>query len=165
MGAPSVAAVPETQAVAAGLPARIGVVAVRVGAPDAPRRDPHDDVVCEQLRDRLREDDLLVPVTEGVIVVFGAAGGIDDAVSVAERVRRTLHRRLAALRTNPVVVSAGAAVVTGDETVSDTLRRAERALQQAFAAGGDCTVARSRGRSPRPRGAVGPVPEAVGPGT
>lgn len=124
--------------------AKLGVVVVRIGTVTALTCDPHRVVAPV-----LRGDDVVMPARAGgVVVVFGDAHGIDDAVMVAERVRRLLHR-WAVGHGEIADLSAGAAVAVEGENAIAALDRAERALAQARDCGGGRTVARSVSRIPR----------------
>lgn len=122
---------------------RRGVVVLRLAFSQA--CDP-DLVVAPAVR---AEDVVTSLDGEGVVILFGDARGIDDAVSVAERVRRLLHRWAVSKGYGICEISAGAAVTADGEDVETVRERAERALAQARDSGGDRTVARSRTRIPR----------------
>ena len=123
-----------------GVAARVGIVAIRIGHVGSRLSGAYVAEVCDVVRSCLRDEDLVIPGKEGVLLVLGSAFGIDDAVRVADRVRRLLSDTATG---GQRIVSAGAAVVTPGETVIEAMHRADRALGQAYAAGGNCTVARS----------------------
>ena len=123
-----------------GVAARVGIVAIRVGHVGTRLSGTDVAEVCDVVRSCLRDGDLVIPGQEGVLLVLGSAFGIDDAVRVGDRVRHLLADTSTA---GQRIVSAGAAVVTPGETVLEAMHRADRALGQAYAAGGNCTVARS----------------------
>lgn len=119
---------------------KVCVVTLRIGH-GASHPSPDDLAEASQtVRSCLREDDLVIPSRDGVLVLLGSGFGIDDAVRVADRVR---HRLAESAPRGGRIVSAGVAVGVRGEPVLEAMARAERALGQACAAGGNCTVARS----------------------
>jgi len=82
---------------------------------------------------------------------------LKDAVSVAERIRRTLESRHWTLEPNGervgrVTVSFGVAKLRPDETGAELLKRAGQRLYDAKAKGRNCVVAESGDELSRPDG-------------
>lgn len=141
---PGRSSVADLPVASADLAANVGVIALRIG-----HRELCDVVeVYDRVHPHVRAEDLLVATSDGMLLVFGSAFVIDDAVRVADRMRQLIGTD----PTAPCIVSAGAAVVMPGEAVLDAMQRAQRALWQAHSAGGSCTVARSlSGRRKRTR--------------
>lgn len=121
----------------------LGIVVVQVGAECGDLAE-----VARLAASGVRAEDTVAPAPDHALVVAIAdAPGIDAAVAVAERIRALIQRWSRAQICDVEVVSAGAAVTTAGESAAAALARAERALVQACAGAGGCTVARSITRS------------------
>lgn len=137
----------EAQREAAGAGGPIGVVMLDVDhfkrINDTHGHERGDAVLVElasRLRSTLRASDLAYRVGGEEFVLLLPGRDVDDAVRVAERVRRAVAA--APVAGLPVTVSAGVAVTRGDAgTLAALLRDADRALYAAKAAGRDRVLA------------------------
>ncbi len=94
--------------------------------------------VAETLNVCLRECDLLGRFGGEEFVVLLPETGIDDAMRVADRMRKDVACLQLGQIPEAITVSAGVAEWTSDETGEALLQRADRALYRAKDAGRNC---------------------------
>lgn len=100
------------------------------------------------LRDSVRGGDFVARYGGDEFVVVATGCGLDGAVAVAERFRRSMAAAQPPDASAATTVSVGvAAVEPGDEEAEAILRRADAALYQAKAAGRNSVWACDRGRT------------------